>query len=79
MMQLEKADGKHMFMIGNDTIAFGAVAGGARLCQHTQSHLHQKYGILNKKPKVGGTVIKLRMKSQLVQWQSVQTMLVFVH
>lgn len=30
MMRLEKADGKHMFMIGNDAIAFGAVAGGAR-------------------------------------------------
>ncbi len=31
MMQLEKADGqKRMFMIGNDAIAFGAVAGGAR-------------------------------------------------
>ena len=28
-MQLEKADGKkRMFMIGNDAIAFGAVAGG---------------------------------------------------
>ena len=31
MMQLEKADGKkRMFMIGNDAIAFGALAAGAR-------------------------------------------------
>ncbi len=30
-MQLEKADGKHrMFMIGNDAIALGALAGGCR-------------------------------------------------
>ncbi|GAA3323816.1 hypothetical protein GCM10020331_049200 [Ectobacillus funiculus] len=31
LMQLEKADGnQRMFMIGNDAIAFGALAGGAR-------------------------------------------------
>lgn len=82
MMQLEKADGKkRMFMIGNDAIAFGAVAGGARFMSAypiTPASEIMEY-LIKKLPKVGGTVIKLRMKSQLVQWQSVQIMLVFVH
>ena len=43
MMQLEPADGKkRMFMIGNDAIALGAVAGGAVLCQLIQLHQHLK-------------------------------------
>ena len=48
MMQLEKADGKkRMFMIGNDAIAFGAVAGGARYVSIPNHTCIRNYGILN--------------------------------
>ncbi|EJS58607.1 2-oxoacid:acceptor oxidoreductase subunit alpha [Bacillus cereus] len=61
MMQLEKADGKkRMFMIGNDAIAFGAVAGGARFMSAypiTPASEIMEY-LIKKLPKVGGTVIQ---------------------
>ncbi|PGZ96878.1 2-oxoglutarate ferredoxin oxidoreductase subunit alpha [Bacillus pseudomycoides] len=61
MMQLEKADGKQrMFMIGNDAIAFGAVAGGARFMSAypiTPASEIMEY-LIKKLPKVGGTVIQ---------------------
>jgi len=57
MMQLEKADGKkRMFMIGNDAIAFGAVAGGARFMSAypiTPASEIMEY-LIKKLPKVGG-------------------------
>ncbi|CAG9611219.1 2-oxoglutarate oxidoreductase subunit KorA [Bacillus rhizoplanae] len=61
MMQLEKADEKkRMFMIGNDAIAFGAVAGGARFMSAypiTPASEIMEY-LIKKLPKVGGTVIQ---------------------
>ncbi|ABS22662.1 MULTISPECIES: 2-oxoacid:acceptor oxidoreductase subunit alpha [Bacillus cereus group] len=61
MMQLEKADGKkRMFMIGNDAIAFGALAGGARFMSAypiTPASEIMEY-LIKKLPKVGGTVIQ---------------------
>jgi 2-oxoglutarate ferredoxin oxidoreductase subunit alpha len=61
MMQLEKADGKkRMFMIGNDAIAFGALAGGARFMAAypiTPASEIMEY-LIKKLPKVGGTVIQ---------------------
>ncbi|MGF9965475.1 2-oxoacid:acceptor oxidoreductase subunit alpha [Bacillus rhizoplanae] len=61
VMQLEKADGKkRMFMIGNDAIAFGAVAGGARFMSAypiTPASEIMEY-LIKKLPKVGGTVIQ---------------------
>ncbi len=61
MMRLEKADGqKRMFMIGNDAIAFGAVAGGARFMSAypiTPASEIMEY-LIKKLPKVGGTVIQ---------------------
>ncbi|CAM4017404.1 2-oxoglutarate ferredoxin oxidoreductase subunit alpha [Bacillus manliponensis] len=61
MMQLEKADGqKRMFMIGNDAIAFGAVAGGCRFMSAypiTPASEIMEY-LIKKLPKVGGTVIQ---------------------
>ncbi len=62
MMQLEKADGqKRMFMIGNDAIAFGAVAGGARFMSAypiTPASEIMEYLIKNCQSR--GTVIQLR-------------------
>lgn len=61
IMQLKKADGqKRMFMIGNDAIAFGAVAGGARFMSAypiTPASEIMEY-LIKKLPKVGGTVIQ---------------------
>jgi 2-oxoglutarate ferredoxin oxidoreductase subunit alpha len=61
MMQLEKADGKkRLFMIGNDAIAFGALAGGARFMAAypiTPASEIMEY-LIKKLPKVGGTVIQ---------------------
>ena len=68
-------------MIGNDAIAFGAVAGGARFMSAypiTPASEIMEY-LIKKLPKVGGTVIQTEDEIALVQWQSVQTMLVFVH
>ncbi|MBO9128900.1 2-oxoacid:acceptor oxidoreductase subunit alpha [Bacillus sp. 165] len=61
LMQLEQADGKkRMFMIGNDAIAFGALAGGARFMAAypiTPASEIMEY-LIKKLPKVGGTVIQ---------------------
>lgn len=61
MMQIEKADGqKRLFMIGNDAIAFGALAGGARFMAAypiTPASEIMEY-LIKKLPKVGGTVIQ---------------------
>jgi 2-oxoglutarate ferredoxin oxidoreductase subunit alpha len=61
LMQLEKADGnQRMFMIGNDAIAFGALAGGARFMAAypiTPASEIMEY-LIKKLPKVGGTVIQ---------------------
>ncbi|MFX3624697.1 MAG: 2-oxoacid:acceptor oxidoreductase subunit alpha [Ectobacillus sp.] len=61
VMQLEKADGqKRLFMIGNDAIAFGALAGGARFMAAypiTPASEIMEY-LIKKLPKVGGTVIQ---------------------
>jgi 2-oxoglutarate ferredoxin oxidoreductase subunit alpha len=60
-MQLEEADGKQrMFMIGNDAIALGALAGGVRLMAAypiTPASEIMEY-LIEKLPKVGGTVIQ---------------------
>ena len=60
-MQLEKADGqKRLFMIGNDAIALGAVAGGCRFMAAypiTPASEIMEY-LIKKLPKVGGTVIQ---------------------
>ncbi|QOR68633.1 2-oxoacid:acceptor oxidoreductase subunit alpha [Cytobacillus suaedae] len=60
-MQLEKADGKkRMFMIGNDAIAMGALAGGARFMPAypiTPASEIMEYLIV-KLPQFGGTVIQ---------------------
>ncbi|WP_028399058.1 2-oxoacid:acceptor oxidoreductase subunit alpha [Ectobacillus panaciterrae] len=61
MMQIEKADGqKRLFMIGNDAIAFGALAGGARFMAAypiTPASEIMEY-LIKKLPKVGGAVIQ---------------------
>ncbi|MFJ7638513.1 2-oxoacid:acceptor oxidoreductase subunit alpha [Peribacillus sp. NPDC046944] len=60
-MELEKADGqKRLFMIGNDAIALGAVAGGCRFMAAypiTPASEIMEY-LIKKLPKVGGTVIQ---------------------
>ncbi|WP_078546985.1 2-oxoacid:acceptor oxidoreductase subunit alpha [Litchfieldia alkalitelluris] len=60
-MQLEKADGKkRMFMIGNDAIAMGALAGGARFMPAypiTPASEIMEY-LIKKLPEYGGTVIQ---------------------
>ncbi|MRX53748.1 2-oxoacid:acceptor oxidoreductase subunit alpha [Bacillus idriensis] len=60
-MYLEKADGrKRMFMIGNDAIALGAVAGGARFMAAypiTPASEIMEY-LIKKLPYFGGTVIQ---------------------
>jgi len=60
-MQLEKADGKkRMFMIGNDAIAMGALAGGARFMPAypiTPASEIMEY-LITKLPEFGGTVIQ---------------------
>ncbi|MBM7659282.1 2-oxoglutarate ferredoxin oxidoreductase subunit alpha [Bacillus mesophilus] len=60
-MQLEKADGKkRMFLIGNDAIAMGALAGGARFMPAypiTPASEIMEY-LIKKLPKFGGTVIQ---------------------
>jgi 2-oxoglutarate ferredoxin oxidoreductase subunit alpha len=60
-MQLEKADGKHrMFMIGNDAIALGALAGGCRFMAAypiTPASDIMEY-LIQKLPALGGTVIQ---------------------
>lgn len=60
-MQLEKADGKHrMFMIGNDAIALGALAGGCRFMAAypiTPASDIMEY-LIKKLPALGGTVIQ---------------------
>jgi 2-oxoglutarate ferredoxin oxidoreductase subunit alpha len=59
--QLEKADGqKRMYMIGNDAIALGAVAGGARFMPAypiTPASEIMEY-LIKKLPEYGGTVIQ---------------------
>ncbi|MGO4887703.1 2-oxoacid:acceptor oxidoreductase subunit alpha [Anaerobacillus sp. MEB173] len=59
--QLEKADGKkRMFMIGNDAIALGALAGGARFMPAypiTPASEIMEY-LIKKLPEYGGTVIQ---------------------
>jgi 2-oxoglutarate/2-oxoacid ferredoxin oxidoreductase subunit alpha len=59
--QLAEADGKkRMFMIGNDAIALGALAGGARLMAAypiTPASEIMEY-LIKKLPDVGGTVIQ---------------------
>ncbi|WP_416825762.1 2-oxoacid:acceptor oxidoreductase subunit alpha [Ectobacillus polymachus] len=61
LMQLEKADGKkRLFMIGNDAIAFGALAGGARFMPAypiTPASEIMEF-LIKKFPKVGGAVIQ---------------------
>jgi len=58
---LEPADGKQrMFMIGNDAIALGAIAGGARLMAAypiTPSSEIMEY-LIKKLPQFGGTVVQ---------------------
>jgi 2-oxoglutarate/2-oxoacid ferredoxin oxidoreductase subunit alpha len=60
-MQLEKADGKQrMFMIGNDAIALGALAGGCRFMSAypiTPASDIMEY-LIKKLPQVGGAVIQ---------------------
>ena len=60
-MQLEKADGKkRLFMIGNDAIALGALAGGCRFMAAypiTPASEIMEY-LIKKLPKLGGTVIQ---------------------
>ena len=60
-MELEKADGKkRMFMIGNDAIAMGALAGGARFMPAypiTPASEIMEY-LIKKLPEFGGTVIQ---------------------
>ncbi|THE11540.1 2-oxoacid:acceptor oxidoreductase subunit alpha [Bacillus timonensis] len=60
-MKLEKADGKQrMFMIGNDAIALGALAGGARFMPAypiTPASEIMEY-LISKLPEFGGTVIQ---------------------
>jgi 2-oxoglutarate ferredoxin oxidoreductase subunit alpha len=60
-MKLEKADGKkRMFMIGNDAIALGALAGGARFMAAypiTPASEIMEY-LIKKLPEFGGTVIQ---------------------
>ncbi|WP_042356197.1 2-oxoacid:acceptor oxidoreductase subunit alpha [Bacillus rubiinfantis] len=60
-MQLAKADGKHrMFMIGNDAIALGALAGGCRFMAAypiTPASDIMEY-LIKKLPALGGTVIQ---------------------
>lgn len=60
-MQLEKADGqKRLFMIGNDAIAMGAVAGGCRFMAAypiTPASEIMEY-LIKKLPALGGTVIQ---------------------
>ncbi|MGE7215434.1 2-oxoacid:acceptor oxidoreductase subunit alpha [Priestia koreensis] len=60
-MSLEKADGKkRMFMIGNDAIALGALAGGARFMPAypiTPASEIMEY-LIKKLPDFGGTVIQ---------------------
>ncbi|GAA4701411.1 2-oxoacid:acceptor oxidoreductase subunit alpha [Brevibacillus fulvus] len=59
--QLEKADGqKQLFMIGNDAIALGAIAGGVRFMPAypiTPASEIMEY-LIKKLPKFGGTVIQ---------------------
>ncbi|OEH94131.1 2-oxoacid:acceptor oxidoreductase subunit alpha [Bacillus solimangrovi] len=61
LMQLEKADGKkRMFMIGNDAIAMGFLAGGVRFMPAypiTPASEIMEY-LIKKLPEVGGTVIQ---------------------
>lgn len=60
-MKLEKADGtKRMFMIGNDAIALGALAGGVRFMSAypiTPASEIMEY-LIKKLPEFGGTVIQ---------------------
>ncbi|WP_059170184.1 2-oxoacid:acceptor oxidoreductase subunit alpha [Bacillus sp. FJAT-27445] len=60
-MQLEKADGqKRLFMIGNDAIALGALAGGCRFMAAypiTPASEIMEY-LIKKLPPLGGTVIQ---------------------
>ena len=60
-MELEKADGqKRLFMIGNDAIALGAVAGGCRFMAAypiTPASEIMEY-LIKKFPQFGGTVIQ---------------------
>jgi 2-oxoglutarate ferredoxin oxidoreductase subunit alpha len=60
-MELEKADGKQrMFMIGNDAVALGAVAGGTRFMPAypiTPASDIMEY-LIKKLPDFGGTVIQ---------------------
>ncbi|MEH7107015.1 MULTISPECIES: 2-oxoacid:acceptor oxidoreductase subunit alpha [Bacillaceae] len=60
-MHLEKADGKkRMFMIGNDAIALGAIAGGCRFMAAypiTPASEIMEY-LIKKLPALGGTVIQ---------------------
>ena len=60
-MELEKADGqKRLFMIGNDAIAMGALAGGCRFMAAypiTPASEIMEY-LIKKLPAVGGTVIQ---------------------
>ncbi len=60
-MQLEKADNKkRLFMIGNDAIAFGALAGGARFMAAypiTPATEIMEY-LIKALPKVGGAVVQ---------------------
>lgn len=61
LMELEKADGKkRMFMIGNDAIALGALAGGCRFMAAypiTPASEIMEY-LIKKLPQVGGAVIQ---------------------
>ncbi|MEI5906264.1 2-oxoacid:acceptor oxidoreductase subunit alpha [Bacillus spongiae] len=61
VMELDQADGqKRMFMIGNDAIALGALAGGVRLMAAypiTPASEIMEY-LIKKLPKVGGAVIQ---------------------
>src|SRR5690606_7262103 len=61
LMRLAKADGKkRMFMIGNDAIALGAIAGGCRFMAAypiTPASEIMEY-LIRKLPELGGAVIQ---------------------
>ncbi len=80
-MELEKADGKkRMFMIGNDAIALGAIAGGCRFMAAypiTPASEIMEY-LIKKFLHLVGRLSKQKMKLLHVQWQSVLTTVVFV-
>ena len=71
---------KRLFMIGNDAIALGALAGGCRFMAAypiTPASEIMEY-LIKKLPALAELLFKQKMKLQHAQWQLVQTMVVFV-